>query len=271
MRTEILKFMKYLKWCFRGGYTEINYSTIAYPEILKGKRVLITGGSEGIGLAIAKKFQAAGAKVVVTGRNADKLQKVVSVSNGKLQTLQWDVCDIAKIEENLQKVFNMIGGIDVFVNNAAYVTNDYPTLEVFEKTMTTNVKAAYFLCGKVCEMMHIANGNKGGHILNISSINSYQTDTHPYFISKKALNGITEGFAKRYAPYNIIVNGIAPGYCNSSINKQEVHKNAFREEHLNKRITLPEEIAEIALFLCSGAANGIIGQTIRCDGGALLI
>lgn len=270
MKTQIQKFFKYLKWCFYGGYTNVNYTNIAYSEILKDKRVLITGGSEGIGFAIARKFSDAGAKVVITGRNEEKLKNAVKLSDGKLQSLKWDVCDIDRIKEKLQKVIDIIGGIDIFVNNAAYLTNEYPTVEVFDNTMTTNVKAAYFLCKEVGRMMHIANREAGGHILNISSINSYQAYTHPYFISKRALNAITEGFAKEFVPYNIIVNAIAPGYCNSSINKQNIAENAFREEHLNKRITMPEEIAEIALFLCSGACNGIIGQTIVCDGGALL-
>lgn len=270
MKSQICKFIKYLRWCFSGGYCEVNLSTIVYPDILKNKRVLITGGSEGIGYAIAKKFSDAGAKVVITGRNLEKLQNAVNLSGGSLNLIKWDVCDLDNIEENLKKVKTIIGGIDILVNNAAYITNEKPTHSVFEQTMTTNVKATYFLCSKVCEQMRIENGIYGGHILNISSINAYQSGTHPYYISKRALNAITEGFAKQYAPYNIIVNGIAPGYCNSSINRQEIEKNAYREEHLNKRITLPEEIAEIALFLCSGAANGIIGQTIACEGGALL-
>lgn len=270
MKSSIYKFIKYLRWCFSGGYTEVNLSTIVYPEILKDKRVLITGGSEGIGYAIAKKFSDAGAKVVITGRNIDKLHNAVNLSGGRLNQIKWDVSDVNKIDENLKKVQNIIGGIDILVNNAAYITNERPTLSVFEQTMATNVKSVYLLCSKVCEQMRIENGIYGGHVINISSINAYQSGTHPYFISKRALNAITEGFAKEYTPYNIIVNGIAPGYCNSSINKQEIEKNAYRDEHLNKRITLPEEIAEIALFLCSGAANGIVGQTIACEGGALL-
>ena len=223
MRTQVLKFFKYLKWCFRGGYTEVNYSIVAYPEILKGKRALITGGSEGIGFAIAKKFLEAGAEVTITGRNMGKLQNAMDLlkDNERLHILQWDVCDVDKIDKKLQNVCNVMGGMDIFVNNAAYLTNDNPTLDVFRRTMTTNVEAAYFLCSKVCKIMQGGNGVTGGHVLNISSINSFQACSHPYFISKRALNAITEGFAKQYVPYNIIVNAIAPGYCNSSINKQD--------------------------------------------------
>lgn len=93
---------------------------------------------------------------------------------------------------------------------------------------------------------------------------------HPYYISKRGLNAVTEGFAKKYAPYNVIVNGIAPGYCDSSINKQDASLNAYWQDAANRRITTPQDIAELAMFLCCGAANGIIGQTIVCDGGELL-
>lgn len=68
----------------------------------------------------------------------------------------------------------------------------------------------------------------------------------------------------------MIVNGIAPGYCDSSINKQDASLNAYWQDAANRRITTPQDIAELAMFLCSGAANGIIGQTIVCDGGELL-
>lgn len=136
--------------------------------------------------------------------------------------------------------------------------------------MSTNIKGVYYMCKYCAEMMKNENGINGGKIINISSINSYQASTHPYYISKRAVNSITEGFAKQYAPYNIIVNAIAPGYCDSNINKQDANKNAYYPSTANGRITLPSEIAEIAVFLCSGAANGIIGQTIVCDGGSLL-
>lgn len=84
------------------------------------------------------------------------------------------------------------------------------------------------------------------------------------------MNSITEGFAKQYAPYNIVVNAIAPGYCNSNFNKVNSAENVYREEPATKRIIFPEEIADLATFLVSDAANGIVGQTILCDGGSLL-
>lgn len=265
------KFFKYLKWCNQGGYTQILLSRIQYPEIFKGKRILITGGSDGIGLAIAKKFVESGGNVMITGRNVVKLQEAkVAVGSDRLHSLQWDVTDIKNMDSYLRDSIEILEGLDVLINNAAFLSYYNSSEEYFDRTINTNVKAVYYLCQKVGEIMHKNNGVLGGKILNISSINAFQANTHPYFISKRAVNAITEGFAKKYAPYNIIVNAIAPGYCDSSINRVNAQNNAYREEAVNKRITIPDEIAELAIFLCSGAANGIVGQTILCDGGTLL-
>lgn len=93
---------------------------------------------------------------------------------------------------------------------------------------------------------------------------------HPYYISKWGLNGLTKGFAKIYAPKNIIVNAIAPGYCSSSINKQNIEENAYSPKNPLRRIIIPEDIAELAAFLLSDAANAIVGQIIAVDGGTTL-
>lgn len=270
MRRFIYKFFKYLKWCKQGGYTQINLSQIIYPAILEGKKALIIGGSDGIGLAIAKKFISAGASVVITGRSIDRLEKAKKIDSNKLFVLQWDVSDIDLINTNLERVKELMGGIDIVVNNAAFLAYYSNTIEFFDKTMDTNLRALYFMCEACCSFMKKENGKKGGHIVNISSINAYQSNVHPYYISKRAGNAITEGFAKKYAPFNIVVNAVAPGYCDSSINKQDAQKNAYWEDAANNRITTPSEIAELVTFLCSGAADGIVGQTIVCDGGTIL-
>lgn len=266
------RFFKYLKWCMRGGYSELHLSMIQYPEILKGKKIIITGGSEGLGYCMAKKFIAAGAEVLITGRRMDKLQSAAAaISSPHIHIMQWDVCDLKNMDKNIDAAVAELGGGNCLVNNAAFLSENYEATEnFFDGIIATNVKATWFLCYKFSELMRKENGVTGGKILNISSISSFEADVNPYFLSKRAVNAITEGFAKKYAPYNIIVNAIAPGYCDSSFNKVGYTENAYREEPSNKRIVIPEEIAELATFLISDASNGIVGQTILCDGGALL-
>lgn len=265
----IKRFVKYIRFCFDGGVVNLSIAQVQYNHILDGKRILITGGSDGIGLAMAKKFISEGAFVTITGRHLDKLQAAKKiVGSERLSYIQWDISDISNFESKIEHTISILGGIDAVINNAAYLTNDRYTLELWDKTMDTNVKSVYVVCDYITKYF-VAN-KMPGKIINISSVNAYQNSTHPYFISKTSLNAITKGFARQYANKNIIINAIAPGYCASSINYIDITENAYCEQAKNKRITTPEEIAEVACFLLSDAANGIIGQIIVVDGGTLL-
>ena len=269
--TKAIRFFKYIKFWRDGGVAQLSISQIKYDQILEGKRIILTGGSSGIGLAMAKKFLMVGAKVLITGRDKERLSLVVEeINNPGLYAMQWDISNMDVLENHFDEAVALLGGCDIIVNNAAYIDYKKTDLYFYNKMMDTNMRAVYFLCKKAVEYFELANGNKGGKILNISSINSFESSTDPYYISKSGLNAITRGFAKEYAKKNIIVNAIAPGYCASSINYIDINKNAYNGRSANRRIVVPEEIAELATFMLSDSANGIIGQTIVCDGGALL-
>jgi NAD(P)-dependent dehydrogenase (short-subunit alcohol dehydrogenase family) len=267
----ILQFFKYIKFWRRGGVAKLAISQINYSEIYKGKNIVITGGSDGIGLAMAKKFVGGGGNVLIISRKEDKLGKAKdSINSDRIHTYRWDVSDIENINSHFENIDQELGGIDIFINNAALLDHRSTDIEYYKRVVATNQTSIYVICKYLVGYYEKNNGERGGKILNISSINSQQSSTNPYFISKSAVDAITRGFAKEYAKKNIIVNAIAPGYCASSINYQDVSKNAYDEHSANTRIIIPEEIAELAYFLCSDAASGIIGQTIVCDGGALL-
>ena len=260
---------KYVK--YDGKITQLSFAEVHYGGILRGKKIVVTGGGSGIGLAMAKKFLSEEAEVVITGRNVDKLKEVeASINNPKLHILQWDVVKTEEINEKIAKVIELIGGIDAFVNNAAFLEHKRTDEEFYDNTLETNLKAVYFICQKVVAAFIENNGERGGKIINISSINGSMSSTHPYYISKWGLNGLTKGFAKEYASKNIIVNAIAPGYCASSINYQDIEENAYSAKNLIHRIITPTDIAELATFLLSDAANAIVGQIITIDGGTTL-
>ncbi len=269
----ILYSRNFTKYIRNGGVVYVTVAKLAKGEVLKGKRVLITGGTSGIGYAIAKKFLSEGAKVLITGRNEQRLVKAANSLNGDIYTLVWDVADVSISNERIGKVVALLGGLDIVINNAGVYSTD-PFFAVNKTTwdylMDTNIKGVFFLCQAAAEQM--VNNLNGGKMINITSIRGFQGDCAPYGISKWAANGLTKGLARDLISKNIIVNGIAPGITASEINGIDVKENAYHAgEARNGRVALPEEIAEIAFFLSSDAANNIVGQIIICDGGATLI
>ena len=266
---KLKSLIHYLK--NNGKVAQLTLSQVNYGGILKGKRIVVTGGGSGIGLAMAKKFVSEGADVVITGRNMSKLETAAhEINNTLLRVLEWDVQDIDSIPVKLEQCVGMLGGLDCFVNNAAFVENRSDSVSFWDKSIDTNAKAPYFISKKVVEYYLQHNNGRVGKILNVSSLSSYINNANPYGISKTVVNRITKGFAKEYASRNIIVNAIAPGYVASSINYQDVEKNAYCGKNPLHRIITPEDIAELACFLVSDVSNAIVGQIIAVDGGTLL-
>ncbi|MBR1386857.1 MAG: SDR family oxidoreductase [Alloprevotella sp.] len=265
------KFFKYIRFCTQGGYTNLHVATITEGALLQDKRIIITGGSDGIGLAMANTFIHQGAKVLICGRRQEKLDEAKSkINSDKLFSMQWDVSLIDSLETKLQEAIKILGGLDIFFNNAAFLAAEKKTMDFFNTTLQTNVTAPYVLCRLVGDYYKQNNKEQGGKIINTSSINANQSSTHPYFLSKSALNSLTRGYAKEFAAYNIIVNAIAPGYCASSINWRDVSRNAYDSDTANHRITTPQDVASLALFLASDMSNAIIGQVLTIDGGSTL-
>lgn len=276
MRLSISNIRRKLRLMFRyirhdGKITNLSIAKIQKGHILQDKRIIITGGTSLIGLAMAIKFLEEGAVVLLTGRNKAKLTHIEKeFNNPRLKILVWDVCDYRNIEKLFTESIKLLGGLDFVINNAAFLAHKQTDQEFYDITLDTNLKAVYFICQEAVKRISALNGLNGGKILNISSINGQMSSTHPYYISKWGLNGLTRGYAKEYAAKNIIVNAIAPGYCSSGMNTKDIENNAYSEKNPIHRMIVPEEIAELATFLLSDASNGIIGQTIVIDGGTTL-
>lgn len=265
----IKNFIKYLK---SGGIIEAKVEQIKYNNILENKKVLITGGSSGIGLAITKKCLETGAKVLITGRNFEKLKIVKEELNtDNLYILKWDASDIKVIDSNIKEVINVLGGIDIVFNNAGiYTTNKFNEIneEEWEKVLNINLKGCFFISQFVAK--YFITNKQRGKIINIASNRGILGAFGPYGVSKWGIMGLTKGLGRDLIKNNVIVNGIAPGMTATNINGIDPRDNAFAGHIPNKRVALPEEIAEIALFLASDAANSIVGEVIVCDGGESL-
>ena len=272
---RILLVLNSLKKIYRyGGYSTVNVSNINYGGILRGKRIIITGGGTGIGFSIAQKCLKEGAAVVITGRNVNKLNEAKdSLKNGLLKTLVWDVCNISEIKEHIEEAEKLLGGeIDILVNNAGVLADkQFPNVSEndWDKVYTTNSKGLFFITQFLCDKWMNRTDLSLKKVLNISSQGGFIGATYPYRMTKWDVVGLTQGLGLRLAPHGIIVNGIAPGVIATNMQPrcQEQKENIFYEHNPIQRFAMPEEIAELAVFLLSDAANFIVGQTVICDGG----
>lgn len=219
----IKNLLKYIK---RGGVTYTNIDTIGSNELLKGKTALITGGSSGIGLAIAKKYLKSGANILITGRNENKLIKAKELLShylqnreSKIEYLVWDVKDISLTEIKFNDSLKMFPCIDIFVNNAGIFKTE-PILQTTEETwndiLDINLKGLYFLLQH--EISYLIKNKIAGHIINISSMDGIMLKTNPYSVAKNGVNYLTRTFAKNVANHQITINAIAPGAILTDIN-----------------------------------------------------
>lgn len=276
---RLIQTARVVRKCWKaGGVTQVHIAQINYGGILNDKRVLITGGSSGIGLAIAKKCLSEGAVVVITGRDELKLKSAAGeLKSPSLKTVVWDVSDVSQQEDKLAEALRLAEGrLDILVNNAGILGGHRQFLdlteEIWDGISSVNSKGLVFLTQRVVEKW--IGCRQGGKIINMSSMRgTLAVQDGPYGMSKWALNGLTQGLGLKLAPHGIIVNGIAPGIIATdsiAIKNIDATENAYLNGVPVCRIGLPEEIAELAVFLMSDAANYIVGQTIVCDGGYTL-
>ena len=169
--SKLKAIAKYVK--YDGKITQLTLGQITGRELLLDKKIIITGGSSGIGLAMAKKFLSEGSQVVITGRNKEKLKEAEAIiNNPNLHVFQWDVAKTEEINDKLQEAINLLGGLDAFVNNAAFVAARKETEEFWDSSFDTNAKALYFISKRVAETFENDNAGRVSKILNISSLSA---------------------------------------------------------------------------------------------------
>ncbi len=243
--------------------------------MLTNQNVLVTGGTAGIGKAIALHFAKNGAHVAIFGTNEERGQKVVQEieesTSSKVLFIAVDVSNTSQVKEAVDRVVEEFGSLDVLINNAG-ITRDGLLLRMSEddwdRVLEVNLKSVYNTCKAAIRPMMKA---KKGKIINISSVigltgNAGQVN---YAASKSGIIGVTKSLAKELAGRNIFVNCIAPGFIETSMTSEL--NDTLKEEILRniplKRIGRPEEIASAALFLASEGSNYITGQVLPIDGG----
>lgn len=272
IKEYIKRGLVYVKSGVPNKIVKVNIAQINYGGILKDKKILITGGSRGLGFAIAEKCLKEQAKVCITGRSMDALnsakEKLGNPQN--LYLFEHDVRNFHTDDKLIHNARVAMGGIDCLINNAGISIHeiDYKscTLEQWDAQMDTNLKGVYFLTQSYMKYYDEV-GKKSGKIINMVSERGLYGDDVPYGLAKRALISYTEGLAKKLIQKGIRVNAIAPGVVATDMTGHDPNGNLFRRYALGRRVLLAEEIAEVAVFLMSDAANCISGQVIACNEG----
>ncbi len=243
---------------------------------VKDQVVLVSGGSRGIGRALAEGFAERAARVIITGRQADTLVQTAEEMSTDEHPVAFQVCDIAKpegIDTLVDTLVDEYGRIDTLLNvagvNKRMKIEDYP-LEEYDQIIDINMRGTFVMAQKVGRHMI---GRKSGSIINIDSYNTYAplVGVGPYAMSKSGLQMMTRAMASEWGKHGVRVNGIAPGFFPTALSiqlwKQEKMQDWIQTHTPLGRLGNVEELVGSTVFLASSGAGFVTGQTLRVDGG----
>lgn len=244
---------------------------------LQGRRALVTGGTQGIGAALSKGLAAAGAELVVNARNPEKLGTFVESLRSSGITAHgalFDITDPAAINEAVTYIEETIGPIDILVNNAGIIRRapaEHLSMEDWQEVLLTDLTAPFLLSKYVGSHMI---RRRQGKIINICSLMSElgRDTVAAYAAAKGGLKMLTRNLATEWAPYNIQINGIGPGYIATPINTSYRETGNPLNDYIISRTPAgrwgtPEDLVGAAVFFASNASDFVNGQIIYVDGG----
>ena len=274
IKKSIKKAIKNIRYLFSVKYA-VN-TPVLYGNLLNGRTALITGGTSGIGYAVADAFMRNGADVIITGRYPDRIKNACeklrfSHPERTVTGFVLDNCDISKMQEAIKKLGQTeVGGgnIDILVNNAGVInkTDFYNAEEAdYDSVMDTDLKGTYFLSKYISEYMR--EKKIKGNILNISSSSALRPANTSYHLAKWGIRGLTLGLAKELSQYGITVNAVAPGPTATEMLLDGGDKDISRPASPSQRFATAEEIANLATILVSDLGKMINGDTLYATGG----
>ncbi len=236
----------------------------------KGKKILVTGATGGIGGAIVNNFLSLDAKVLGTGSNSEKLDLLKS-KYPNLLTEQFDISKHDKIEEFIDKVHSNMNGLDILINNAG-LTKDNLSLrmknEEWQKIIDINLTSTFYLCKFAIKKML---KNKFGRVVNITSIVGHTGNIGQvnYSASKAGIVAMSKSLAIEYAKKNITINCVSPGFIQTKMTDtiSEQIKSELMSKIPMNRLGTGEDVSNTVAFLSSEASSYITGETIHVNGG----
>ena len=238
---------------------------------LENKNIILTGSTGVIGEAILEKLSEANAKIIATGTNEIKLNKIKE-KYGNVIVKRFDISKHSEIENFIEECQNLFANkIDILINNAG-ITRDNLSIRMrddeWNKVLDLNLTSSFLLSKFVIKKML---KNKNGNVINITSIVGHTGNIGQanYAASKAGLIGMSKSLAQEYGKKNIKVNCISPGFIKSEMTDKinEAHKQAMQEKISLGRFGLPEDVANVVLFLSSSLSDYITGETIHVNGG----
>jgi gluconate 5-dehydrogenase len=243
---------------------------------LSGRRVLVTGSSQGIGLALARGLAEHGAKIVLNGRDAGKLtiaSETLAGAGHSVSVAAFDVTDANSVLAGIDDIEAHTGPIDILINNAGMQfrtpLEDFPT-QKWEQLLATNISSVFYVGQAVARHM-IPRGR--GKIINIASVQSEMArpGIAPYTATKGAVRNLTRGMCADWARHGLQINAIAPGYFKTPLNQALVNNPEF-SGWLEKRTPAGRwgdvsELVGAAVFLSADASSFVNGHTLYVDGG----
>ncbi|HEY8762326.1 MAG TPA: glucose 1-dehydrogenase [Candidatus Dormibacteraeota bacterium] len=244
---------------------------------LNGRVAIVTGGNGGIGLAIAKGLAEAGAQVLIAGRSVEKNERAVEeivAGGGQAGSMVADLLKEGSGERLVAEAVSWYGHLDILVNNAGINIRKLPeeySLKEWHAVLDSNLTSA-FICAKAAHPVLKKNG--GGKVINIGSMTSLLGGSHlaPYGASKGGVLQLTRSLAVAWAPDNIQVNAILPGWIDTALTEQARADIAGLNDRVLARTPaarwgVPGDLAGIAVFLAGGASDFVTGAGIPVDGG----
>jgi len=249
----------------------------AHPMKLSQQVAIVTGATQGIGLACAQRLVAEGAKVMLVDIKPEGAQAAEALGDAA-RFFAADVSQKADVDALVAATLQAFGRIDILINNAG-VTHAADFLDLteddFDRVLRINLKSM-FLCGQAVAREMVKQ--RSGSIINMSSVNAELAIPNqvPYVVSKGGINQLTKVMSLNLAPYGVRVNGIGPGTILTELAKKAVLASADARHTILSRTPLgrcgePEEVASIAAFLASADASYMTGQTLYVDGGRLAL
>lgn len=267
------RLYRLFQWLYKGVpviKVTPNIAFLSDSERLKGKRIVIVGGTRGVGMQIARKCQECGAEILIIGRDEKTLKEASAVLRD-CKYIRYDITDFEQMHDLIDRIDSLFDGrhADSLIYNASLYLHEHDVMEVtqegFDRQFQTNLKAPYFVSQVFIDYL-LKTETKPANLLFISSEMGLYCNDVPYGLGKASLNSMVEGLSRRYINNGIRINAVAPGVLSNEASDVS-EEDLYRKYSCGKRFIMPEEVAEVVSFLLSDAANCISGAVVPCNQG----